>query len=103
MPRVYTRMSDEERKEARRLTLIKYHASQKGKDCQNRRKLKDNDKIKARSDLNHGLRDGKVFKVQYCEGCGKEVFLEAHHFSYNYPLDVLWVCRKCHNKIHRSV
>lgn len=33
-----------------------------------------------------------------CELCGKKA--EGHHFDYNKPLEVVWVCRTHHKKIH---
>jgi len=37
---------------------------------------------------------------QPCEICGK-LPTHAHHPDYNKPLEVKWVCRTCHGKIHR--
>ena len=33
--------------------------------------------------------------------CGDKK-VEAHHPDYNKPLNVLWVCKKCHVNIHRK-
>jgi len=53
----------------------------------------------ARSKLNHYLRDNHI-KRPSCEKCGNNK-AEAHHFNYNKPLDVIWLCFKCHREIHR--
>ena len=56
------------------------------------------DETKARLIANHAIRDGKLTK-QTCEICGEEN-TQAHHDDYNYPLEVRWLCVKCHNEWH---
>ncbi len=56
---------------------------------------------KARSDANHAIRDGKLIP-QPCEGCGRKD-AQMHHHDYNKPLDVRWLCRKCHWDEHRII
>ena len=57
-------------------------------------------RIKARSDLNHAVRDGRVIRMP-CEVCGNEKS-EAHHEDYSKPLDVVWLCDKHHHEAHKN-
>lgn len=44
------------------------------------------------------LKRGKL-KKEPCTTCGDKKS-QMHHPDYNFPLDVIWLCRKCHLKIH---
>lgn len=55
---------------------------------------------KARSDLNHHMRD-KGLKRQPCEECGE--WAEAHHDDYDKPLEVRWLCFKHHRAHHKAI
>lgn len=57
-------------------------------------------KIKARGKIKHLCRVGKVTRGS-CEKCG-EPNAHAHHEDYSKPLDVRWLCSKCHGLEHRS-
>lgn len=49
----------------------------------------------ARSRLAHAVAAGIVTKSRYCE-CGRKWHLSAHHDDYAKPLEVRWLCRRCH-------
>ena len=55
-------------------------------------------KANARSYLNVYIKRGKVIK-QNCHECNSPI-TEGHHEDYNKPLDVIWLCRECHWKLH---
>lgn len=66
---------------------------------------KDDDflfKEKARGVLNKRVKTGKIEKPSACQVCGKSGYVEAHHHDYTRPLDVVWVCKQCHEDIHHS-
>ena len=59
-------------------------------------------KIKARNNLRYAVRVGKITKPEICEKCFKKRKLHGHHEDYNKPLEVIWVCDRCHTKIHKG-
>jgi excinuclease UvrABC ATPase subunit len=38
-----------------------------------------------------------------CETCGGADKLEAHHEDYRRPLEVTWLCTRCHGNRHREI
>lgn len=48
------------------------------------------------------LRCGVLIRPHYCSGCGcsdSEHRIEAHHYDHSKPLDVIWLCTPCHEKM----
>lgn len=45
---------------------------------------------------------GELVRPVQCSSCSSTNRIEAHHEDYSKPLDVVWLCRKCHNKLHRK-
>lgn len=42
------------------------------------------------------IRSGKVVRGTICSTCGSSNRIEASHENYRKPLDVVWLCNKCH-------
>lgn len=57
-------------------------------------------KPQARRMLKIALASGKLI-AQPCEVCGHPE-TDGHHWDYSRPLDVRWLCRKHHAKVHRK-
>lgn len=55
---------------------------------------------KAQYQVHLAVKSGRLIK-QPCEVCGAEE-THAHHDDYNEPLNVRWLCPKCHNEWHRN-
>jgi hypothetical protein len=55
-------------------------------------------KRNVRDALARAVKNGTVKRLP-CEQCGNEKS-EAHHTDYAEPLDVIWLCKKCHAKEH---
>lgn len=103
------RPNHKERTENNRLRILDLKASDPEKHKQQKQKAYSNwknrhgDQVKANSAVSRALRDGKLFKMTYCENCKEDHPLEAHHESYEeaYWLDVVWLCDACHKKRHK--
>lgn len=56
------------------------------------------EKQKARTAVGNAIRDGRLRRLP-CEVCGIEK-TQAHHEDYSKPLDVRWLCFRCHRAEH---
>lgn len=46
---------------------------------------------------------GRLVPSETCQHCGrKPERIEAHHEDYSKPLEVLWLCRQCHARLHEA-
>lgn len=50
--------------------------------------------------VRRAIKSGKIIRPSHCSICGKECKPVAHHYDYNKPLDVIFVCQSCHKRIH---
>lgn len=48
------------------------------------------------------IKGGRI-KKQPCARCGSKRKIHAHHEDYAKPLDVTWLCIKCHGMRHREI
>ena len=57
----------------------------------------------ARLSLHRALRRMEIKKSDECELCGNtEVHLSGHHKDYGKPLNVIWLCDRCHGLVHHK-
>lgn len=52
--------------------------------------------------LRLAMNAGLVTKPDHCSGCGcpdTERVIQAHHADYSRPLDVIWLCPRCHARL----
>jgi hypothetical protein len=68
-------------------------------------------KTAAKAAIKAALARGDLSRPDVCEECAErpEPFangrsaIHAHHDDYSRPLDVRWLCQKCHNEHHRAL
>jgi hypothetical protein len=48
------------------------------------------------------VRTGKLIRPTICERCGKDCKPDGAHTDYSKPLDVLWLCRRCHMRMDKD-
>ncbi len=66
------------------------------------RKKRSNTKYAERySAIRVAIRNGTIQRKP-CEVCGNTK-VEAHHEDYSKPLDVTWLCKKCHTEHHKQI
>lgn len=61
-----------------------------------RKKEELSPKRKAYNKVYYALKAGKLIKPAQCEICKSTENIQAHHKDYSKPLEVDWVCQKCH-------
>ena len=86
----------------------KYQKTDAGKASMRRSKDRwqkaNADKRAAHVILGNAVRDGRIEKPESCSECGAtECRIHGHHEDYALPLEVKWVCQRCHNSIHEGL
>jgi len=46
------------------------------------------------------VRTGDVKRSDFCQSCGSDKSIEAHHEDYAFPTVVIWLCQSCHRLLH---
>lgn len=49
------------------------------------------------------LKTGKLVRPERCSRCERGGRIEAHHESYDRPLEVEWLCARCHSHVTQGV
>jgi hypothetical protein len=57
------------------------------------------EKNSAHSKVGYALKTGVLIRPDHCSKCGLICKPEAHHPDYKKPLEVVWVCKPCHQII----
>jgi transposase-like protein len=57
-------------------------------------------KRKAHSAVHRAVESGVLVMPRNCEACSTMKKLHAHHEDYTRPLDVRWLCPRCHKRLH---
>lgn len=52
--------------------------------------------------LHEQIRLGKIVRPAICNKCGKTCKPHSHHWNYDEPTDVIWLCARCHASLHAA-
>jgi hypothetical protein len=96
----------EENREQSRERTRKYLQSEKGK-AQHLKVTKEYErnnpeKIRAQRKVRKAILSGKIFRSETCNICKIICKTHAHHEDYNKPLEIIWMCPKCHLYHHQK-
>ena len=103
--RLYNRKWREENKERSRETVRKCSTKNKEKYKQLYQDNKENhpEKFKARDSVGNAVRSKKITKPSKCSACESTENIEGHHADYDKPLEVIWLCSRCHKRLHAEI
>lgn len=57
---------------------------------------------RARRKVMQAVIAGNLRRPSRCPSCRRRGRVEAHHEDYSAPLEVIWLCRRCHCRLHRE-
>lgn len=84
--------------------IMKWSKTEKGKtsinEARKRSYAKFPEKWDARAKLRYAVKMGRLSKPIVCDTCEENKVLQGHHEDYSKPLDVMWLCSKCHADRH---
>jgi hypothetical protein len=58
---------------------------------------------RAHNAIQYALEGGRIVRPDSCESCGAKGRVSAHHEDYSKPLDVHWLCYRCHRRVHAGL
>lgn len=97
--REWSRNYDEKNKIKRKKLWQNYYQKNK-EDLKKKRKeynQKNSSRIKAQTLASYYI---KIPKNQICQNCNKNLAVDKHHPDYSKSLEVIFLCKKCHNGLH---
>ena len=103
----YGKNKSPEQKQERREYYLKWKESDSGKqylkENWKERKKKYRKHYKASEKVKDAIKAGKLVRPETCSICNEKGRIEGHHADYDKPLEVIWVCKKCHTMIHKNL
>lgn len=94
---------------ARKLSLEatkRYLSTDHGKKKRNERSAKwekeNREKCRIHDRTMYAVKTGKLIRPNFCSKCFKECKPQAHHKDYSKPYEVIWICQRCHFKLHHE-
>jgi|SRR5215217_2883309 len=90
----------------RRENKKRYNSTETAKEKHKLRTRRNIDKFpekkRARGLLHYHIKKGNIIRPDICSSCSKNTLVHGHHHDYSRPLEVEWLCSKCHYKEHNS-
>lgn len=83
---------------------LRYHnPDRKAKSAENSTRWRRDhpEAYRAQTAVNNAIRDRRLEKGP-CSICGTDKDVHGHHKDYAKPLDVVWLCAKCHHRVHAT-
>ena len=87
--------------EGRSIPRKNYPKSAKRKAWQKAYRERTKDRAACYATTKKAIKSGTLVR-QPCESCGEKSVM-AHHDDYTKPLEIRWLCYKCHPRFHSSV
>lgn len=97
-----SRGNEKHRVEARQEYRKTQHGRERLREGQRRWSRRNAEKRRAHNATRKALLSGKITKGE-CEVCHAEENIEAHHADYSKPLEVQWLCNRCHADLHKEM
>lgn len=73
------------------------------KKNQAKRKAMGSAYMKAHNAVTRAVKNGSLIRPDHCQRCPATERIQAHHDSYERPLDVMWLCPVCHAQRHKEL
>lgn len=81
-----------------------YYLRNRDKILKKRKKYnrENKNKTSARAKVMYAVYSGKLRRPNKCSNCNIRCLPDAHHKDYSKPLEVIWLCRRCHQIVHNG-
>ena len=60
----------------------------------------DKKKKYATTIVSRAIKSGVLVRAKFCSECGESGIIHGHHDDYSKPLEVRWLCTRCHGRSH---
>ena len=78
-------------------------AKRKNNEQKNEWCKKNKEKRNAHLRVSRAVMNGTIKREYNCSACSYDIKVEAHHEDYAKPLEVIWLCSKCHHARHVEI
>ncbi len=82
----------------------RYVTEHRGECAARLRKYRSDNPERARANeaIKRAVKSGRINRPVTCQKCGVSGKIEGHHPDYSKPLEVKWLCTKCHRREDRA-